>query len=405
MGPSKLSFSTAYASSQPYLDSYARRIAGVQFSPDSKSLIFVYQGHVTYNPKYQGSAYGITINSNAPRGYTTYDPAVVRISVRFNFRTSTDGAINFGSSPDTFFKNMMAGLSGAGGVGDTSVPFTDPGGEQQFTASFRSPNGNFLYYISDLTTSRNHMVGFNITANTIGTRASWTPFSTHGSTIGFEQFDAHAWNYENRFAAVPAGVVYPPSGRDGFGIVFVIGSDSSAGALSPTDLEVYAFDSNVGGSLVALTSDVTDGKDNAINHIYCSADANYLIGQRCKTSGDSGSNRALLNSVTDLFVVTNVHAALAGTEAPRSFVLSAGRSHGATYAFVGENTPTGPQALIYSADDSNTTDTGNRTWDDRMLKMGVIAPNTPPSILDSTRSHYVVLAGARKTDDDPNSSN
>jgi hypothetical protein len=373
----------------------------VQFSPDSKTLIFVYQGHDSYNPNYMGSAYQYTINASSRS--TTYDAACARMSARFHFRTSSDGAINFGSSSaaSSFLKNMLQGLSGIGSVGDTSVPFgSAPGGVQQFWATFRSHNGNFLYYISDETSSRNHMVGFNISDTTINGHDPWVPFSTHGSTIGFEQFDCNAWNYEGRFAAAPGGVLNPVSGRDGAGIVFVIGSDASAKATSATDLEVYAFDANIGGNLVALTSDVTDGTQNAINHLYVSTDGNYLAGQRAKTTVDSGDNRAILNGESDLFVVTNVHEALNGAT-PLAFVVSEGMSHGASVGFVGDGTPAGAQALVYSSAPKG----GNTTWDDRTLKVGLFASGTQPAVLDPTPSHYVVHGGGRKLDDDPDTAN
>jgi len=240
------------------------------------------------------------------------------------------------------------------------------------------------------------MVGFNMTGATINGHAPYVPFSPHAATIGFEQFDVNSLNYENRFAAVPGGVVYPPSGRDGDGILFVIGSDASAGATNSVDLEVYAFDANIGGDLVALTSDVTDGTANAINHLYASADGNFLVGQRCKTTATSGSSRTLLNGTSDLFVVTNVHDVLAGA-APNDFIVSSQASHGASVAFVGENTATGPQALIYSSAPKGS----NQTWDDRTLKLVLLTPGAVPDVVDSTRSHYVVLAGSRILTDDP----
>jgi len=387
-----------YASAKNYIDAYGRRIAGVQFSPDSRSLIFTYQAHNSYNPNYMGGSIGYTLGST-PRS-SAYDPACARASLRFNFRTSTNGAINFGSSSAAanFLTNMMQGLSGVGSVGDTTVPYgSGAGGVQQFFATFRSENGDFLYYISDGTgSSRNHMVGFNISDGTINGHDPFDPFSTHGNTIGFEQFDVHAWNYEGRFGAVPGGVVNPSTGRDGGGIVFVIGSDSTAGATSSTDLEVYAFDANIGSNLVALTSDVTDGTKNAINHLYVSTDGSHVAGQRTKTTADSGDSRAVLNGDSDLFVVTNVHEALTGA-APTAFIVSAGMSHGATVAFVGEGTATGPQAVIYSS----ATKGGNSTWDDRTLKVGLFAAGTVPAVLDTTQSHYVVHSGGRKQDDDP----
>ena len=213
-----------YVSARSYINARGRRIAGVQFTPDSKSLIFTYQGHNSYNPNYMGSAYQYTINASSRS--TAYHNAAARASIRFDFRTSSDGAINFASSPGGFLKNMLGGFGGAvkmGGVGDATVPFgNNAGGKQQFWATFKSPNGKFLYYVSDRAqpaarSGRNNMIGFNVSGKKVGTRDPWTPFLLHAITIGFEQFDCNAWNYENRFFAVPGGVVYPPSGRGRIG--------------------------------------------------------------------------------------------------------------------------------------------------------------------------------------------
>jgi len=309
--------------------------------------------------------------------------------------------------------NNLQGLActGISKVGDTSAPFTDTdnrdsgGSQQQFWATFKSANGSFLYYIVDQIDGRNYLVGFNITADVLGGHDPLEPFSPHSATIGFEQFDVNAWNYEGRFAAAPGGVAYPPSGRDGAGIVFLIGSDAAAGPTNSKDLEVYAFDANVGGDLVVLTSDVTDGAKNAINHLYVSADGNFLMGQRAPYEGDSGSDsaggRGRLNGESDLFAVTNVHDVLDEGEVPMAFLVSAGMSHGSTVALVGENTSTGPQAVIYSS----AAKGGNGTWDDRTLKINLLAQGGVPVVLDDTQSHYVVLAGTRKLDDDPESGN
>jgi hypothetical protein len=404
-----MSSSSGYCRGLPYINGGGRRISGVRFAPavsgavDSHTVVFLYQGHASYNCKYQGSAYGLSINATT-WGTGVYWNMAAQASLRFQFRANDGSAVNVGSGASTWTKNNLAGLSGITTIGNTTAPFNDmSASDQQFWTTFTSQNGSFLYYVSDQQNGRNHMVGINMTNNTIGSRASWTPFSPHAATVGFEQFDCNAWNYSNRFWAVPGGVLYPPSGRTGDGIVFVIGSASSAGALSSLDLDVYAFDSNVGGSFVALTPNITDGTTNAINHLYASADGNFLVGQRTKFGGDGGANRGVFNSQSDLFAVINVHAVLAGTQTPNAFILSAARSHGSTVAFVGENTATGPQAIIYSSDNAGNTDTGNRTWDDRVLKMGLLAPNSPPATVDSTPSHYAVFGGARKLDDDPNS--
>jgi len=245
------------------------------------------------------------------------------------------------------------------------------------------------------------MVGFNISNTTIGGHAPWEPFSTHGSSVGFEQFDCCSWNYQGRFAAVPGGVKALQSGRDGAGIIFVIGSDAAAGATSPTDLDVYAFDSNIGGNLVNLTAAVTDGTSNAINHLFVSTDGNCLLGQRCKTTEDSGDTRGKLNNTNDLFCVTNVHAALEGAT-PNCFMVSTNKSHGSSVAFVGDGTATGPAAIVFS---SGTASSSNTSWATRTLKIVPMAPGATPVVLDSVASNYVVLSGGRKLDDDPFTSN
>jgi len=395
MGPPPSSLSAnslSWCSAATYLQAYARRIDNIFFSADSKSLMFTYKGNNSYNPKYLGSAYGATINGSGR--YYYYDDASKQMNVLFNFRTSSDGPINFGSSPGNFLSNMLVGLSGIGSIGPTSPPFVDtPGGDQQFWVTFKSPNGQFLYYISDPVSGRNYMVGFNISNGTINGHDPFVPFTTHSSSIGFEQIDCNAWNYESRIAAPPAGAFF--NGRDGSGIVFLIASDAAAGATSATDLEVYAFDADIGGTMVALTSSVTTGTQNAINRMYVSTDGNIVACQRCVTAADGGASRAKLNGENDLVIVNNVHAALAGG-VPNAFILSAKKSHGTTVAFVGEGTSAGPQAIIYSAAASG----GNQTWDDRQLFSAALVPGALPTTLDSTKSHYNVLAGKRTLDDD-----
>jgi len=395
--------SVTYASARAYFNSKARRINGIRFAPDNRTLLLKYAGHNLYWTKYFGSAYQYAINHNT-RNTGTYGNLAAQVTLRIHFRTAAGGAISFKTDAANFMKNNLAGLKGPVGIGDTTAPFTQvSGGEskQQFWASFRSQNGKFQYFVCDQIDGRNYLVGFNITGADIPSTGGkvhkpFVPFIPHSSTIGFEQFDCNAWNYEGRFFSVPAGVVFPPSGRDGAGIVFIIGSDSSAGATSAIDLEVYAFDANVGGALVALTSGITTGSANAINHLYASADGNFLVGQRSSATS-SNSSRAELNGDNDIFVVNNVHAALEGAPA-NAFFLSESLSHGSTYAFVGEGTATGPQALIFSAG----TKGDNRTWATRQLWLGVLQAGAAPLMLDATRSHYTVLGGSRKLDDNPN---
>jgi hypothetical protein len=202
-----------------------------------------------------------------------------------------------------------------------------------------------------------------------------------------------------RFKSVPGGVTF--NTRNGAGILCVIASDSSSGAGSATDLEVYVMDTNLGTNLSVLTSAVTAGTANAINHLSMSADGNTLAGQVCKTTANSNGSRALLNSTTDLFVVTNLHAVLTGS-APNAFIISAGASHGASLAFAGDGTPAGAQALLYSSGTSGAT---NATWSTRTLKAVPLSSGAVPTVLDSTQSHYIVLAGGRRLNDDKDTAN
>jgi hypothetical protein len=392
-----------YAVQYAHFNAEGRRIHGLQFAPDGQRLIINYAGGTYYNP---ASSYGTVTNWQPFNpSYTSYGVGD-EISVSLAFRTSTGTATDFSSTSN--LKNNLQGINAGASVGQTSFPIGETTSQQCFWATFRSEDGNFLYYVSDqidaslsfTTANRNHMVGFNISAAPIGdgtafspVRNPWTPFSTHPATIGFEQFDCNAWSYENRFAASPGGVFF--NGRDAKGILCVIGSDASAGAGSPTDLEVYVMDTNRGTNLAVLTSPVTTGTANAINHLWLSADGNMLAGQIAKTTASSASSRAMLNSNSDIFVVTNIHAVLDGA-APQAIVVSAGQSHGATVAFVGDGTLAGPQALIYSA---GTASSSNTSWSTRSLKAVPLVSGAVPASLDNTQSTYSVLTGGRKLDD------
>jgi hypothetical protein len=386
-----------YATGRSYLNARFRRINGVTFGADERTLIFNYAGQGSfYNPNYTGGNRSYAVN---PGGFnsSTFNSVGAQVSLRLHFRTAGGGAINFSSLSSSNMKNNLQGLSGIGNIGPTSPGFADTTGSAQlFWATFKSHNGNFLYYVSDgtSTSARTHMVGFNISAGTINGHAPYTPFSPHGSSVGFEQFDVNSWNYENRFAAVPGGVTLPVTGRSGAGILCVIASDAAAGALSATDLEVYAMDADIGGDLMALTSNVTTGSANAINYLYLSMDGNVLVGQRAETTANSANSRAALTGDSDLFAVTNIHDVLAGG-VPNDFIVSAGRSHGSSVAFIGEGTNAGAQAVIFSAAPSGA----NATWAQRTLNVSVLQAGSTAVILDSTQSHYVVLAGGRKLDD------
>jgi hypothetical protein len=413
---------TAYVTGRPYLNSGTRRINGVMFGSDDRTLIFNYSGHERYNVKYSGGTYSYVIN---PGGYTntTYNQVGVQQSMRLQFRTSTGGAINYTSSSTsgsntagTNFKNNLQGLNetNISRIGDTTLNFGRTNTSQQlFWATFKSANGDFLYYISDQLNQslnsytnpppaptaayRNYMVGFNISGGTINGHTPYTPFSPHAATVGFEQFDVNSWNYENRFASVPGGVSF--QGRDGAGVLCVIASAASAGPVSATDLEVFVMDADNGGDMYVLTSDVTNGTRNAINYLYLSLNGNVLVGQRAQTDVSSRDRRDQLTGRSDLFVVTNVHAAMGGA-APDGFIVSANQSHGSTVALLGEGMATGPWGVAFSS----AAPRGNATWEERTLKFSALAPGGSPAPLDSTESHYVVLAADRILDDDASTS-
>jgi hypothetical protein len=305
-----------------------------------------------------------------------------------------------------YMTNNLTGFSGSGigNVGPTAAPFASTQGSTMlFWSTFRSQDGRFLYYVSDQPSARNFIVGFNITPSAIVTgaitRNPYSAFSPHAATVGLEQIDCNSFQYSDRFYAVPGGVTSLQSGRSGAGLVFFIGS-SATSATSATDLEVYVFDANVGGNAFVLTPDITTGTANAINHLYVSADGAVVVGHRTPITTSSRSDRGSLNGRSDLWVCTNVHAVLGGAP-PDDFILSANLSHGSTMAFVGEGTPTGVQALIYSSAPQGT----NTSWDQRTLKVILLARLSVPLELDATKSHYAVLAGGRKLDDDELSAN
>jgi hypothetical protein len=395
----------SYAIQQAHFNGSLRRIFGMHFAPDGRKLIMNYSAGNYYTPNWGypfiTNYQGFNPSSNASYG------AGDEISISLNFRTSAGAAADFTSGSNV--TNNLAGLTGTSSVGQTSAPYGETTSQQCFWANFISEDGRFMYYISDQVDSsttftaanRNHMVGFNMTTGPIGLgttvspiRQPYTPFSTHTSATGFEQFDCNAWNYEGRFAWAPGGVA-SPAGPDAKGILCVIGSDTSAGAGSATDLEVYVMNTNLGTNLVNVTSSVTTGTANAINHLYMSCDGNMVAGKIAKTTATSATSRSALQNNTSIFVVTNLHAVLAGAT-PNALIVSDGQSHGTTVAFVGDGTPAGPQALIFS---STTASTSNTSWPSRTMKSVFLASGAVPSVIDSTQSVYAVIAGTRKTND------
>jgi len=401
-----------YASGRNLLDARFRKIHGLTFSKNDQKLFFQYSADTLYHAKYSGGTNGWGLN---PRGGTTafYGSLGVQMLVEFSFRTSADAAINFTSGPaNSIVKNSLKDLKGIGQIGPTSAPFraTSPSASTQMMwARFTSENGDFIYYVNDVLGGRAHMWGMNISANDVTSttidpktgnpfvRKPYAAFALHGAGIQFEQFETNSFNYESRFAAVPGGTVLPFTGHDGAGIVYVIASDSSVSGSPQTDLEVYAFDANTGGELFGLTDALTTGSTNAINHMYVSMDGNTLIGQRSSSSSSRGSRVALTTS-NDLFAVVNTHDVLFSGVTPNAFYLSEGRSHGSSVALVGEGTPTGPQAVVFSVTSSAK---GQTSWDERQLLLSILAPKGNAVTLDPTLSHYAVVAAGRKLNDNP----
>jgi len=388
----------ANATGRPHLNATFRRVNGLVFGKNTgageRSLIFNYSGDDARHPKFNGRTASWGLN---PTSTGTFSFGV-QSSIRMQFKSDAGASINM-NVPSSIYANNLQGLTGINAIGPTAAPFQSTAtSSQMFWSTFRSQNGSFLYFVSDQIDGRNFIVGLNITPATINGRAPYAPFSPHPSTVGLEQIEVNSFNYEDRFFAVPAGVTNPTSGRDGGGLVFFVASASSAGATSATDLEVYVFDANAGGDAVVLTPNVTTGTANAINHLYVSTDGNVLAGHRSRTTLLSRDNRGPLNGNSDLFVVTNVHAALNGSP-PDDFVVSSALSHGSTVGFVGDGTVAGPQAIVFSA---GPVAADNLTWDDRTLRLAPLRPGAPVTTIDSTLSHYGVLSASRKLADNPN---
>jgi len=390
----------ANTSGRAHFNAVYRRMSGLKFGPNvgagERSLIVIYAGDDSRHPKYNGwQNSGYLVNPGTISGWNNG----TQYSVRIQFKT-TGGLSQNMNLPATFMTNMMVGLASTGvtGPGSAVPPFRATiDSNQCFWVKFFSDDGRFLYYVSDQTTGRNFIVGFNLTTATINGRLSYVPFTVHAVTVGLEQIDVNSFNYSNRFASVPKGVVNATTGRDGAGIVFFIASKPTAGALSPTDLSVWAFDANIGGDAVELTPGVMTGTANAINHLYPSADGMVLLGLRSQTTVTSRDNRGLLNGTSDLFAVMNVHPALTGAP-PTNFIVSANMSHG-NFMLIGEGTPAGVGAVAFSATTANGS---NTSLDQRRLLAATLAALAPVTILDSLRSFYAILAAFRFLADDPN---
>jgi len=402
-----------YASARNLVDGATRRIAGLEFSTDNRSLMFDYTGDAWTDSKLTGYFYGWGQNPGHAGTSTSYNNNIgLQLAIRFNFRDPSDGGpIDItDSNAKNLVANMLEGMSGIGNVGDVSPPFTvtrtttfsstaSRDAEQVWHFKFRSANGDFLYFVSDRISGASHMFGVNMTADDIvspegETREPLVAFKAHGTGVSFEQMEWKGWILASRIAASPGGITNGQTGRDGDGIVFIIGSDS-ASSTSSTNLEIYALNANLGGECVALTSAVTTGSSNAINYLYPSMDGNTIVAQRSDQT-NSRSSRTQLTTSNDIIAVTNVHDVLYDGASPEAFIVSEDASHGSSVAFVGDGTPAGAVALVYSWADG----TGNTTWDERNLYIGLLAEGAGRSVLDTVESHYAILSGGRKQDDD-----
>ncbi len=409
-----------YASGRNLINARIRQVQQMVFGADERVLMFNYAGSNIstaagqgfYNAQYHGGTTQI-INNPVNTGGTFNELGQgAMLNLHFQFRNAaTGGAINFtGGSSASILPNRLRTLTGIQAAGQASPNYSGTlDTVQNFWAMFKSPNGNFIYYISDQlstsvgfqTTNRNFMVGFNTSTAPIGGHDPYEPFTPHTDTVGFEQFDVPSWNYESRFAATNGVVTF--KGRSGGSILCVIASDASAGAGSATDLEVYGFNADTGGRMVALTSDITDGTSNAINYMYLSVDGNVLIGQRAAGVTSSRNSRVVLTGHNDLFCVNNVHEAVLDGAPAVGFIISKAQSHGSTVALVGEGTESGPQGVIFSS----TVPAGTaHNWTGRTLRAAPLAEGAVPATIDGSRPSQInILAGTRRTNDDPTSEN
>ncbi|MHC4491531.1 MAG: hypothetical protein ACYTDU_07900 [Planctomycetota bacterium] len=86
-----------YATGRSYLNSRFRRINGVTFGSDERTLIFNYSGQgTTRNPNYTGGNRSYGVNTGGFNS-STFNSVGVQASLRLHFRTTTGGAINFSS--------------------------------------------------------------------------------------------------------------------------------------------------------------------------------------------------------------------------------------------------------------------------------------------------------------------
>ncbi|MHC4223610.1 MAG: hypothetical protein ACYSUN_06450, partial [Planctomycetota bacterium] len=295
-----------------------RKITGLMFSQsmeadEERSLIVTYSGSQSYHPKhYAYYYYGLNPYFDYYRNSPNYSTAT-EMKARIQFLDDDGDAVG-ASSINSNAENMLKGLADIGKIGDDTAPFGDLHfgtynsstrdysikNQQAFWTTFTSENGSFVYFVSDQWKGRNYLVGFNITAGTIGGHAPFAPFHVHDKGVGLELIDVNSYPYESRFCAVP-----------GSGIVCFMANDASAPANNSIDLEIYAFDANVGGMAEVLSSDVTPGTANSLNQMYLSANANCLVFQRSDWVGSestygSAASRSNLQGNNELCVVTNV---------------------------------------------------------------------------------------------------
>ncbi|MHC4940922.1 MAG: hypothetical protein ACYTHK_18430, partial [Planctomycetota bacterium] len=406
-----------YASARNLINGQTRKVSGIEFSEDNRTLLFDYAGDSWTRVKHTGYVFGWGFNAGHAGTSTSYNNNIgLQQAIRFHFRDPDDGsAIDItDTNAENIVKNIQKGMTGRGGVGDTTPPFTatritnysssgSPTSDQLYHYKFRSQNGDFLYYIVDRRDGAAYMFGVNMTGDTIVSpegkdRDPYEAFVNHGTGVSFEQFEYKGYLYNNRIVATSSASTLDATGRDGTGLVFIIGSDAASSG-SATNLEIYCMRANDGGDLIALTGGVTTGASNAINYMYPSMDGSTIVAQRSSAT-NSRDDRSLLTTANDLICVNNIHQVMFDGATPNSFVVSPDASHGSTVAFVGDGTGAGPVALVFSRSDGP----GNTSWEERNLFISLLAPQANRSILDATDSHYTILSGARKLDDDPNSS-
>ena len=197
-----------YASARNLINGNTRRVSGLEFSQDNRTLLFDYTGDSWTMSKHSGYVYGWGFNPGSIGSSTTYYNNIgLQLAIRFNFRDpGTGGAIDItDSNAKNLVGNVLEGMTGVGQVGDVTPPFTvtrmrrsaravRARRDQVFHVKFRSANGDFQYYrlgshgrrLAHVRRQhdgrRHHIAGRNV-------RKPYEAFKAHGTGVSFEQFE------------------------------------------------------------------------------------------------------------------------------------------------------------------------------------------------------------------------